>query len=635
VKYLPLLALLPLVALAGDASPGPIEQIRTWVPAPEELSIKDRGLLRGHADRKEFFPDPDPWLMPAVRRALDNPLAVAGEAEAAARAAVKAKAPWDVWRALKPYTLVGSLGLAGGNADIQNLPELHPETRAAINRIYVMAGIAQRFVEEALAALTEEERTFLRANLTGWFTRTEPEDEERAKKGEEDEEGRKALMRCAELMTKVDGRKLREASYMLQHAVDQALPALRKQKELKPGRTVVETPHGPIVLRGSSGGGGTEDALLVIDFGGDDEYKSVKEPEPRPVRIVIDLGGDDIYLSQSNFSWGSAMLGVSLLVDAGGDDDYRGGDWSIACGLAGHGVVWDLEGNDRYMGGLCTQGVGVFGTGLLLDCGGDDDYHAGVFAQGFAGTGGIGVIVDRSGDDSYLAGRDEEDIWRRAKTWVTFAQGSAYSHRFGHIVTEEGKPRKWKMTGQVAGGIGMLIDGGGDDRYHADVFGQAAAYWYSLGLLVDLGGDDRYRTTWYGQGVGTHAAVGCLVDVAGNDRYQSRNTSQGCGHDFSAGILVDRAGNDEYRSVSLSQGAGNAASGIGILIDEGGDDSYRCRNHGWGIGRPLKDRPELAPYGFFIESGGNNTYEGNFAAQRTRGAWRQGERGYGMDGAEK
>lgn len=635
VRIIPLLALLPLIAFAGDEKPEPFEQIRTWVPDAKELTIKDRGLLRGHDDRKAFFPDPDPWMMPAVRRALDKPLDVAGEAESTARAAVAATAPWDVWRALKPYKLDGGMAALGGNAQIEKLPDLHPETASAIQQIYSMAVLAEQFVTGALKELTEEERAFLRANLTQWFQRNQPGDKERAMKGEEDEEGRKTLMRCAELMRKVDRELLRTASYSLAVRVKLMLPMLRKQKDLKPNRTVIETPHGPVVLRGSKGGGGTEDALLVIDFGGDDEFTSAKKPEPRPVRIVIDLGGDDIYLSQSEFSWGSALLGVSLLVDAGGDDDYRGGDWSIACGLAGHGVVWDLEGNDRYMGGLCTQGVGVFGTGMLLDCDGNDDYHAGVYAQGFAGTGGIGVIVDRTGDDEYIAGRDEEDIWRRANTWITFAQGSSYSHRFGYIVTEEGKPRKWKMTGQLAGGIGLLIDGGGDDRYHADVFGQGAAYWYSLGLLVDLEGDDAYRTTWYGQGVGTHAAVGCVVDAGGDDRYHSRNTSQGCGHDFSAGILVDRGGNDIYRAATLSQGAGNAASGIGILIDEGGDDSYRCGNHGWGIGRPLKDRPELAPYGFFIDRGGKNTYEGNFAARRTRAGWKQGERGFGSDEGEK
>jgi hypothetical protein len=641
VRVLPLLALLALLSLLSCKSTEPkreawTNQVEAWAPA-QDIAIQDRGLLRGHEDRKEFFPEPDPWMNAAVRDALDRPLAVAGDAERAAGfAVVSAEGPRLVWSSLSDYAGSGALGIRPWDpVAVEGLPSLHADTRAAIESIYGAAIVAESGVQRAMTALTKEEQAFLRAHLTEWFTRTEPEDEKRAKSGVEDEEGTNTLLRCAELMTKVDAAQLRNASYLLQAAVANALPGLREQKELKPNRTVIETPHGPIVLRGSNSGGGTEDALLVIDFGGDDEFKSAKEPQQRAVRIVIDLGGDDIYLSQSNFSWGSAMLGVSLLVDTGGDDDYRGGDWSLGCGLGGHGVLWDLEGNDRYMGGLCTQGVGVFGTGLLLDDGGDDDYHAGVFAQGFAGSGGVGVIVDRSGNDEYIAGRDEEDIWRRAKTWVTFAQGSAYSHRFGHIVTEEGKPRKWKMTGQVAGGVGILIDGGGNDRYHADVFGQGAAYWYSLGLLVDLGGDDVYRTTWYGQGVGTHAAVGCLVDSGGNDRYHSRNTSQGCGHDFSAGILVDRGGDDRYRSMSLSQGAGNETSGVGILIDEGGDDHYRCGNDAWGIGRPLPARAELAPYGFFIDSGGENTYEGSFAPQRTPGTWKQGERGFGYDGSGK
>jgi hypothetical protein len=638
VRNLVLLALLPLLAVAGDEPPGAIDQIRAWVPDPAELTIKDRGLLRGHADRKALFPDPDPWLWPSVRAALDKPLEVADTAEAVARKALAAKTPFRVWKALEPYG--GHRGEIAEEipayelAELRKLEALHPKARAAIERLYGCASIAATNVGLALKPLDAEEQEFLRENLTRWLGRTTDADRERSLKGEENVEERKALMRCAVLMSKVDEPYLRAAAATVQVAVAQAIPDLLLQKNLAAKRTVIETPLGPIVLRGSGGGGGVEDALILIDFGGDDEFKTAKEPKDRPVRIVIDLAGDDLYLAQSPFAWGSALLGVSVLADASGDDDYRGADWSLGCGVGGHAVLWDLAGSDRYMGGLATQGVGIFGSGLLVDGAGDDDYHAGVFAQGFASSGGVGVIVDRAGNDTYLAGRDEEDMWRRPKTWVTFAQGSSYSHRFGHILTEEGKPRRWKMTGQVAGGIGLLFDGGGDDRYHADVFGQGAAYWYGLAALVDIGGNDRYRTTWYGQGVGTHAAVGCVVDAAGNDSYHSRNTSQGCGHDFSAGILVDRAGNDRYRSLTLSQGAGNASSGIGVLIDEGGDDHYHCRNNAWGVGRPLPKRPELAPYGFFVDMGGKNSYTGNYADKRTKGTWRRGERGFGVDRSE-
>jgi hypothetical protein len=626
VRIATFLLLLAIAAGAEDA----LSIIRAWVPDEKELRIKDE-ILREHPERGPLFPKKDPWINPFVRDALADPLWVPG--------------------GMRSY---GGRILAGSGAhfvlDVEDdrkfpgraeplmpagLPELDKSAREGVAVLYGACAHATAEVEKAYASLTEEEYRFVRETMPKWLTRTTEADRERARKGAEDVEARDALLRCAALMEKVDFTRLRRLLVTVEFALREAVPLLRKQGALKPGRTVIKTPLGPIVLRGSNNGGGDEDALLVIDFGGDDEYRTPMKPKWRPVRIHLDLSGDDLYLARAPFAWGSALGGVSVLVDVEGDDDYRGRDWSLGCALGGVALLHDRGGNDRYMGGLGTQAVGIFGDGILIDDAGDDEYHAGVFAQGFASTGGRGTLVDRSGHDLYVAGRDEEDSWRRPGTWITFAQGSSFSHRFGHILEEEGKPRRWKMTGQLAGGLGELYDGGGNDRYVADVFGQGAAYWYGLAVLVDLGGDDSYRATWYGQGVGTHAAVGCLVDVAGNDRYHSRNTSQGCGHDFSAGILVDHAGDDHYRSMALSQGAGNAKSGIGVLIDERGNDSYRCESGAWGFMRPEKDKPEASPYGFFLDLGGTNRYAGRFAEKRGRGEWKNGTRGFGLDRNEK
>ncbi len=621
------LTLVAFLASAEDAWWG--TYVHNWVPDPGELTIKD-SVLREHPDRGQFFPKNDPLLLPVVRAALAEPLKVPLQSEINAGRALRAPhygglaAYVGKWPAAAKYE-------PKSPGDHESLV---PEARAALSILYGAATVATAEVEVAFAQLSDEERLALRTTLPTWLTRTTAEDKQRALAGEEDVEGRKAMLRCAALMGRVDRTRLRVAASTVMAGIHAALPGLRKQKQFKPGNFRIETPLGDVILRSSSNSGGTNDALIVIDFGGDDEFKTPDKLEYRPVRIHIDLGGDDIYISEASHAWAGALCGVSVLVDVAGDDDYRGADWSLGCGLAGHGVLWDMEGNDRYMGALATQAVGIFGTGILRDDAGHDEYHCGLFAQGFGSTAGVGALIDGSGDDVYIAGRDEEDMWRRVATWVTFAQGSAYSHRFGHIWIDEKKQRRWKMTGQLAGGVGLLFDGSGNDRYMADVFGQGSAYWYSLGVLVDLKGDDAYRATWYGQGVGTHAAVGCVVDAGGNDRYMSRQTSQGCGHDFSAGLLVDRAGNDSYRAVQLSQGAGHAASGIGLLLDEGGDDSYRCWAEAWGYARPLKSKPELSPYGFFIDMGGKNTYTGRFAAQRTKGAWRQGERGFGSDEGE-
>jgi len=621
----PLLLLLVTAAAAEDA----IDRILRWVPDRRELRIKDE-LLRGHPDRADLFRKDEPWMHPFVRDALKDPLWVPGAMRLYGERLMQASGAAFVLDVEDDRSFPGR----AKPEKPPRLPDLNEKAADGVAILYGACVHAAAEVEKAWAGLSGDERAFVRATLPEWLTREKPEDTERSKRGEEDEEGREKLVRCAALMENVDLGRLRRLLVTVEYAVREALPLLRAQEEWKRNRVVLETPHGPVVLRGTNNGGGTEDALLVIDFGGADEYRTPEKPEWRPVRLHVDLGGDDLYLARSPFAFGSTLGGISVLVDAGGDDDYRGADWSLGCALGGVALLHDRGGNDRYMGGLGTQGVGIFGNGVLIDDGGDDEYHAGFFAQGFASTGGRGTLIDRIGGDLYVAGRDEEDQWRRPSTWLTFAQGAAFSHRFGYIVEEEGQPRRWKMTGQLPGGLGELYDGGGDDRYVADVFGQGSAYWYSLGVLVDIGGDDSYRTTWYGQGVGTHAAVGCLVDVAGDDRYHSRNTSQGCGHDFSAGILVDHAGNDRYRSMTLSQGAGNALSGIGVLIDESGDDAYHCDGGAWGFMRPTAREPAAAPYGFFLDLGGTNVYTGRFSGKRGKGEWNHNTRGYGYDAKE-
>ena len=98
-----------------------------------------------------------------------------------------------------------------------------------------------------------------------------------------------------------------------------------------------------------------------------------------------------------------------------------------------------------------------------------------------------------------------------------------------------------------AGGIAMLIDHDGNDRYLGDIYNQGVGYWYSAGLLWDGGGNDTYEMTQYGQGSGIHLAVGGLVDVSGHDTYVMHSgLGQGGSHDYAASILHDRGCNDRY-----------------------------------------------------------------------------------------
>ena len=138
-----------------------------------------------------------------------------------------------------------------------------------------------------------------------------------------------------------------------------------------------------------------------------------------------------------------------------------------------------------------------------------------------------------------------------------------------------------------AGGIAMLIDHAGNDRYLGDIYNQGVGYWYSGGFLWDGGGNDLYEMTQYGQGSGIHLAVGGLVDVDGSDTYVMHSgLGQGGSHDYAASILHDRGGDDRYFGNTSCNGCGLTNS-VGIHIDRSGNDTYASRKGGGlNSGRP-------------------------------------------------
>ncbi len=246
-----------------------------------------------------------------------------------------------------------------------------------------------------------------------------------------------------------------------------------------------------------------------------------------------------------------------------------------------------------------AEDVGAEVAALTLDdLGGDDVYECLQKSQGFGETRGVGVLVDAAGNDRYVA--DDSQVVdpspQTAEHNVSLAQGCGYGRR-----AHPGDG--WSY----AGGIGILVDGGGDDHYSCGVFGQGTAYWYGLGFLVDLGGNDRYDGVWYVQGSAAHFALACLVDGAGNDRYAaSMHQSQGAGHDLSVGVLVDGGGDDEYRCPGTCLGGGSW-NGVGAFRDDGGNDHYVTGGQaiGWASGAEEGRRC----IGVFVDRAGKDRYE--------------------------
>lgn len=331
---------------------------------------------------------------------------------------------------------------------------------------------------------------------------------------------------------------------------------------------------------------------IIIDLGGDDVYNIDRLTDDlfkNNFSCIIDLSGNDLYTTSSNYSLAGTVFSSGFIFDKEGDDTYKGKNVALGSAICGIGILYDESGNDTYKADQFSIGAASFGAGLLVDRNGNDLYIANSYSQGFGMTEGVGAIVDNKGNDNYLIDARSLDIGRYEDHYVSMSQGYGLG-----------------LRPYYAGGIGLIIEGEGNDFYSTDIFGQGGAYWYALGCIVDKSGHDKYNSYQYAQGAGIHLAVGLLKDYDGWDFYTSDGVSQGCGHDFGFGLLFDVKGNDNYSAYSLSQGAGNA-NGIGMLIDESGRDGYLNKEPGntRGYGN---SRREFGSLGIFLDASGEDFY---------------------------
>ena len=323
---------------------------------------------------------------------------------------------------------------------------------------------------------------------------------------------------------------------------------------------------------------------VVIGSGGNDRHSP-------GAALIVDPGGDDTYVRAPAF--GGA---VAVIVDLGGDDRYRGSDVAVrglsalidlagddryemegpglGAAIAGASLLVDLAGNDRYQSAYFGQGAAAFGTGALIDAAGDDEYTLTAWGQGLGLAGGLGLLWDRGGNDRYAVAGAADPFNRGL---LSGAQGAAFGFRTS-----------------LGGGIGILRDERGDDRYEAEMFAQGSGYYYGVGLLWDESGDDRYHAVRYAQGSGAHESVGVLRDEAGFDAYAlAWGAGQGMGLDLALGLLVDGAGSDRYSARFYAQGTATA-NGFGLLADAGGADQLRVEDrYAWGAAEPLRGLPSV------------------------------------------
>lgn len=361
--------------------------------------------------------------------------------------------------------------------------------------------------------------------------------------------------------------------------------------------------------------GGTDDyysaknhPLLILDTSGDDTYRAggASGGPTQPLGVVIDAAGNDRYRSDEAPAFGVGVMGWGLLYDLAGDDAYSTkGFYSQGVGLAGVGILQDASGTDTYRAFGGAQGVGYYGMGILADLAGNDAYDTYVYSQGCGMPRGVGLLLDLTGDDTYTA-NDTDILFPSSQTKEhnsSMSQGAGFGFRRDYL---DARP--------VAGGLGMLLDGAGNDRYFGGVFSQAVAYMYGLGVLDDRAGNDTYRGVWYAQSATAHFAVSYQTDGGGDDTYAVTNcVSNGSAHDYSVSVFLEEAGDDTYemRGSALGQGLNN---GMGLFVDLLGNDTYRCglgNSYGQSVNfTPAGLRAEISTLGVFLDLDGADAYPG-------------------------
>ena len=344
------------------------------------------------------------------------------------------------------------------------------------------------------------------------------------------------------------------------------------------------TPWGEIVFGGTADGVlRSRTMLFLADLGGNDYHgiDGAVDFLGHP-QFVVDFGGDDRYESTGPGGFGAGVGRVAIVVDLAGDDRYRSGGQGHAHALFGVGALLDWAGDDRYDANDHAQGAAWFGVGLLVDGGGNDRYRVRALGQGVGLPQGMGVLLDGGGDDDYVALGGPPTNYNTPGLADAWAQGVARG-----------------LRGIAPGGVGLLVDFDGDDRYDAGSFAQGGGYYRGVGQLLDYGGGrDTLFGSRYNAGWGAHGGVGRFFNEAGDDRYATRHiVAGGPAWDYSLAIFHDGSGNDVYRLPGFSFGAAAHAS-VGVFVDGAGDDEY----HGATPPPVPEDEPNVALF-FDGESG--------------------------------
>jgi hypothetical protein len=202
----------------------------------------------------------------------------------------------------------------------------------------------------------------------------------------------------------------------------------------------------------------------------------------------------------------------------------------------------------------------------------------------------------------------------------TYGQMEAPEQGVDGLCTDDLLVRRVVTGGAGAWGVGVLIDGGGDDTYLGKTLSLGAGHFGGTGVLLDQGGNDHYSAIRLSEGFGTLGGTGVLRDAGGNDTYTHylpRPKYPGApDHSLGAGGALDTGGIcDGVSRWNLGSGF---LGGVGIFLDDAGDDTYESAppgKHEPGASGIIRDTGSMGfgdggGFGIFLDNGGHDTYRG-------------------------
>ncbi|WP_372366678.1 hypothetical protein [Candidatus Uabimicrobium sp. HlEnr_7] len=210
-----------------------------------------------------------------------------------------------------------------------------------------------------------------------------------------------------------------------------------------------------------------ENVAVLIDLGGNDFYSNNSGSSTSEIgcSILIDLAGDDAYESTVDYAQGTGYLGIGILGDLEGDDSYVGLRWCQGTSLVGIGVLLDMQGKDIYRAHSHAQGTALWGIALNVDLRGDDRYESHLLSQGVGMPFGVGILFNEQGNDHYYCKGTKPSGYGNRGIFDGYSQGFGIGFRR-----------------YASGGVGILQDTQGKDKYEAGNFSQGGGYYYGWGI---------------------------------------------------------------------------------------------------------------------------------------------------------